>query len=66
MNPKLTPEERAKLLEKRQKLVDAVIAAKAKPLPRGNDREQLQRFKDKDLKELAAKILKIDQKLGRT
>jgi chorismate mutase len=62
--PKPAAETREKLLAQRAELVKQITALKAKPLPVG-DKEQMQRFRLLDLKELAAKIVKIDTKLGR-
>jgi hypothetical protein len=57
-------DERSKLLEQRKELVKKIQDLKATPLPRG-DKEQLARFRAKDLQELAVKVVKLDKKLGR-
>jgi len=62
--PKPEASVREKLLAQRAELVKQVRELQAKPLPHG-DKEQMQRFRLLDLKELAAKIVKIDNKLGR-
>jgi len=56
---------REKLLAQRAELVKQVKAVQARKFPKGADIEQLKRFQKKDLLELAAKIVKIDNKLGR-
>jgi hypothetical protein len=58
-----TPERR-ELLKLRADIVQQITALRAKPLPHG-DREQMQRFRTRDLTDLATKVVKIDQKLGR-
>ena len=61
---KLSQEQRERLLRKREDIVRQITELKAKPLPRG-DQEQMARFRQRDLLELASKVVKIDQKLGR-
>ena len=63
-NAKLPQEQRDKLLREREEIVKQITELKAKPLPRGNQ-EQMARFRQRDLLELASKVVKIDEKLGR-
>lgn len=59
-----TPERQA-LLAERAELVNKITKLKATPLP-GRDRQLHEKYRLKDLTELASKIVKIDIKLGRT
>jgi hypothetical protein len=63
--PKPEANVREKLLLQRAELVKQVQLVNARKFPKGGDIEQLKRFQKKDLLELAAKIVKIDNKLGR-
>lgn len=55
---------RQKLLDERAGIVKQIEALKAKPLPQG-PKDQMAKFRMKDLTELASKIVQIDKKLGR-
>lgn len=56
---------RDKLLSQRAEIIAQIETLKITPLPKGGDQQQLKRFRDKDLLELATKIVRIDNKLGR-
>lgn len=57
--------ERTELLAQREVLVKQITELKAKPLP-ARDRDLHAKYRQKDLVELAAKVVAIDRKLGRT
>jgi len=56
--------ERQALLAEREELVKKITELNLKPLP-AKDRALHAKFKQKDLMEMAAKVVNIDKKLGR-